>query len=100
MLRSFTDVLALWTPKQLSRVLPVPYSTAVAMYQRGRIGPGHWARLIEAAADRGETLTADMLLRFRDQAKAAKVKAEQPGNKPRPRGRPPKSRTQSLPAPS
>jgi hypothetical protein len=64
MIRSFADVLALWTPKQLSRVLKVPYSTAAAMYQRGSIGPAHWARLIAAAEARGEVITADMLLRF------------------------------------
>ena len=63
MIRSFADVLALWTPLQLSRVLKVPYSTAAAMYQRGSIGPAHWSRLIEAAAARGEIITADMLVR-------------------------------------
>jgi hypothetical protein len=67
MMRSFTDVLALWTPLQLSRVLKVPYSTAATMYQRRSIGPKHWSRLIDAAAARGEIITADMLVRFADE---------------------------------
>jgi hypothetical protein len=65
-IRSFADVLALWTPLQLSRVLNVPYSTAKAMHWRGLIGPAHWARLIEAATACGEIVTADMLIKFAD----------------------------------
>jgi hypothetical protein len=66
MIRGFADVLALWSPLQLSRVLEVPYSTAVSMYQRKSIGPGHWGRLIQAAASRGEIITAEMLITFAD----------------------------------
>jgi hypothetical protein len=64
MIKSFLDVLGLWTPKQLSRVLKIPYSTGAAMYQRGSIGPAHWARIIEAAEARGEVITANMLVSF------------------------------------
>jgi hypothetical protein len=69
MIRGFADVLALWTPKQLSRVLKVPYHTAAAMYQRESIASRYWARLIKAAEARGETITADMLVRFADERK-------------------------------
>lgn len=71
MIRSFADVLALWTPLQLSRVLDVRYTTAAAMHRRGSIGPAHWARLIEAAAARGEVITADMLVKFADQRRSS-----------------------------
>jgi hypothetical protein len=71
MIRSFGDLLALWTPLQLSRVLNVGYSTAAAMYQRGSIGPKHWSRLIEAASARGEIITADMLIKFGDERRRA-----------------------------
>jgi hypothetical protein len=76
MIRNFADVLALWTPLQLSRVLKVPYSTAAAMYQRGSIGPKHWSRLIEAAAARGEIITADMLVKLADERRRSR--AEKP----------------------
>jgi hypothetical protein len=67
MIRGFADVLALWTPLQLSRALKVPYQTAAGMYRRGSIGSKHWSRLIEAATARGEILTADMLIKFADE---------------------------------
>jgi hypothetical protein len=67
MIRNFAELLGLWTPKQLSRLLRVPYSTAAAMYQRGAIGPAHWSRLIQIAEARGEIITADMLVAFYDQ---------------------------------
>jgi hypothetical protein len=72
MIRSFADALGLWTPLQLSRVLKVPYSTAATMYQRGSIGPRHWSRLIEAAAARGEIITAQMLVKFADERRDAR----------------------------
>jgi hypothetical protein len=72
MIRSFADVLALWTPLQLSRVLKVRYTTAAQMHRRGSIGSAHWARLIEAASARGEILTADMLVTFADACRLAR----------------------------
>jgi hypothetical protein len=36
------------------------------MYQRGSVGPGHWSRIIKLAEARGEVVTADMLIAFRD----------------------------------
>jgi hypothetical protein len=82
MIRSFADALGLWTPLQLSRVLKVPYSTAATMYRRGSIGPRHWSRLIEAAAARGEIITAQMLVKFADERRD-----EQRGASPAPSGR-------------
>jgi hypothetical protein len=97
-LRSFTDVLALWTPIQFSRVMGVPYTTACAMYQRESVGSAHWSRLIEVTKARGEVLTADMLIQFRN-VRAAKThprRRRQAGL--RPRGRPrSKSHVQLLP---
>jgi hypothetical protein len=75
MIRSFADALGLWTPLQLSRVLKVPYSTAATMYRRGSIGPRHWSRLIEAAAARGEIITAQMLVKFADERRGAQRSA-------------------------
>ncbi|HSR77589.1 MAG TPA: hypothetical protein VLN57_13470 [Xanthobacteraceae bacterium] len=40
--------------------------TAMAMYNRDSIGSAHWSRLIEVTTARGEILTAEMLIRFRD----------------------------------
>jgi hypothetical protein len=73
-LRSFNDVLALWTPKQFSRVMGLSYSTAVAMYQRESISTKHWLKVIELTTARGEVLTAEMLLHFRERIA---VKADQ-----------------------
>lgn len=42
------------------------YGTAVAMYARDSIGSAHWSRLIEVTTARGEILTAEMLIQFRD----------------------------------
>jgi hypothetical protein len=69
-IRNFAELFALWTPLQLSRLLDIPYRTAVSMYQRGAIGPGHWARIIEISKARGEPITADMLIAFRDEKRA------------------------------
>jgi hypothetical protein len=41
------------------------------MYRRGSIGSKHWSRLIEAAAARGEIITADMLVSFADARRRA-----------------------------
>jgi hypothetical protein len=78
MIRSFADVLALWTPLQLSRVLNVRYQTAAAMHRRGSIGPAHWARLIEAAASRGEIITAEMLVKFANDRRLASLTKQPP----------------------
>jgi hypothetical protein len=94
MIRSFADVLALWTPLQLSRVLKIRYPTAAAMHQRGSIGPAHWARLIEAADARGEIITADMLVRFADERRRQPPRPRSPSH----RKRSPQSAT-SAPAP-
>jgi hypothetical protein len=80
MMRSFADVLALWTPLQLSRVLAVPYSTAATMYQRGSIGPKHWSRVIAAASARGEIITADMLVKFADHRRLERSRARSPAH--------------------
>jgi hypothetical protein len=98
-LRSFTDVLALWTPKQFSRVMGLRYTTAVAMYQREAVGSAHWSRLIEVTTARGEILTADMLINFRDiNAAKSRERRQRPPEPKRPRGRPrSKFQAQSLP---
>lgn len=70
MLRSFNDVLALWTPKQFSRVMGLRYTTAVQMYNRHAINSAHWSKLIEATKARGEVLTPEMLMRFREKQAA------------------------------
>jgi hypothetical protein len=63
-IKTFDDVLALWTPAQLSRVLGVRYGTVAAMYQRGWIAPAYWPAILEAAKARGEVLTAEMMIGF------------------------------------
>jgi hypothetical protein len=88
MMRSFADVLALWKPLQLSRVLKVPYSTAATMYQRGSIGPKHWSRLIEATAARGEIVTADMLVKFADDRRLERSRTRLPTSSGRIRHKP------------
>jgi hypothetical protein len=76
----------------------VPYTTACAMYQRESVGSAHWSRLIEVTKARGEILTADMLIQFRD-INAAKARPRPPAKSHR-RGRPrSKFPTQSLPVP-
>lgn len=73
-IRSFADVLALWTPRQLSRLLGIKKTTVAGMYQRQSIAPPYWQRIIEIAAARGEIITADMLVSF-----ASKRKQERSG---------------------
>jgi hypothetical protein len=77
----------------------LPYTTAVAMYQREAVGSAHWSRLIEATTARGEILTADMLINFRNiNAAKSRERRQRPPEPKRPRGRPrSKFHAQSLP---
>jgi hypothetical protein len=77
MVRDFSELLALWTPTQLSRLLGARLSTVKAMYLRGSIGPAHWSKIIDLSAARGEPVSAHDLLRFRD-SKMGKPAAAQP----------------------
>lgn len=93
MVRNFRELLALWTPKQLSVVLGCPYQTAVAMYRRESISPDFWTRIIEGARWRGEIVTADMLLTFADTRRAEGSRSVYRRAHPRTPGRPPRRRS-------
>jgi hypothetical protein len=70
------------------------YLTARGIYARRVVSPAYWSRLIEATKLRGEILTADMLIRFRDQATAKSRERREEQATKRPRGRP-RSKPQS-----
>lgn len=67
MIRSWDDILAWWPgPAKLSRALGVPYQTAASMCRRRSIHARNWSRLIRAARERGERLTAEQLVALAD----------------------------------
>jgi hypothetical protein len=76
----------------------LPYTTACAMYQREAVGSAHWSRLIEATKGRGEILTADMLIQFRD-ANAAKTRERRQRQSAASRRTRPRSKSQAQPLP-
>jgi hypothetical protein len=65
------------------------------MYQREAVGSAHWSRLIEVTKARGEILTADMLIQFRDVNTAKPRQRRTTGGR---RGRP-RSKSQAQPLP-
>jgi hypothetical protein len=67
MVRSFDEILAWWPgPAKLSRALGVPYQTAASMVRRRSIHSRNWGRLIKAAEEKGERLTAEQLVALGD----------------------------------
>ena len=66
---SFKDLLAAWTPQELADLLGVPYASAQSMRYRGRVAPHYWSRLIDAAGNKGLTISADMLTQFAFESK-------------------------------
>jgi hypothetical protein len=76
MLKSFEDLLALFSIAELARELDVPYQTAAGWKRRGTISLVHWQQLMRLAAARGEVLTATMLLDFATRNAVEKLTAE------------------------
>jgi hypothetical protein len=67
MIRSWDDILAWWPgPAELSKALAVPYQTANSMLRRRSVHSRNWGRLIEAAAEKGEVLSAEQLVALAD----------------------------------
>jgi hypothetical protein len=67
MIQNWDDILAWWPgPARLARALGVPYQTAASMVRRRSIHARNWSRLIKAAAEKGEVLSADQLVALTD----------------------------------
>jgi hypothetical protein len=67
MIGSWEDIFAWWPgPARLARALGVPYQTAASMVRRRSIHARNWSRLIKAAEEKGERLSAEQLVALTD----------------------------------
>jgi hypothetical protein len=72
---SFDDLLAHWTPAELSEDLCVPYHTAASMKRRGWVAATHWAALMQSARKKSLPVAEEMLIRFGDKRKREQERA-------------------------
>lgn len=61
---TFSELIGLWGIAQFAGDIGVTYSTANAMKQRNSIPAKYWARVVEKAAKRDISCTADRLMQM------------------------------------